>query len=163
MSQIALPEPTMVTMTLQECLAKRRSDHRTVAEPMALEAFSTVLHSISSMEGPNALRRYPSGGATYPIETYVIVRRIEGLASGAYHYRPHGHVLEHLWEVPPKADLFAPVNKWAENARAVILFTGSWWKTEASYGNFIYLLGLVEAGHMAENILLSAFFGCSEA
>jgi len=44
-----------------------------------------------------ALRRSsPSGGGLHPIEAYVLVARVEGLASGLYHYEGAAHRLARL-------------------------------------------------------------------
>ncbi|MEO6155346.1 MAG: putative peptide maturation dehydrogenase [Thermomonas sp.] len=41
-------------------------------------------------------RTSPSGGALHPTECYLIARKVDGLASGLYHYRPGEHVLQAL-------------------------------------------------------------------
>lgn len=39
-------------------------------------------------------RPYPSGGACYPLELYLVVQRCRGLGRGVYHYDPLHHCLE---------------------------------------------------------------------
>jgi len=41
-------------------------------------------------------RPYPSGGACYELELYVVVNACRGLAAGLYHYRPDHHQLEKI-------------------------------------------------------------------
>jgi oxazoline/thiazoline dehydrogenase len=41
-------------------------------------------------------RVFPSGGATYPLEIYVVVGHCAGIAPGLYHYRGTDHDLAHL-------------------------------------------------------------------
>jgi len=45
---------------------------------------------IQDIKGANyaTLRPAPSGGARHPFETYIIVRNVEGLTPGIYHYLP---------------------------------------------------------------------------
>ena len=38
----------------------------------------------------------------------------------------------------------------------LIVLTGVWGRSSAKYGDFAYLLALLEAGHMSQNILLVA-------
>ena len=154
MPRVALPLPAESNVTLHEALAKRKSAHNVIAEPLPLPALGTILHTLS--ENDRGTRRYPSGGAKYPIETYLLVQRVEGLERGAYHYHPHSHALEHLWDIPEPLDLFVNVNSWAEKARAVLIFTAGWWKNNDKYQDFGYLLGMLEAGHAAQNVILAA-------
>ena len=48
---------------------------------------------------------------------------------------------------------FAPT---ARDASAFLLFTAVWERTAAKYGDFGYLHAILEAGHMAQNVLLVA-------
>ena len=48
---------------------------------------------------------------------------------------------------------FAPT---ARDASAFLLFTAVWERTAAKYGDFGYLHAVIEAGHMAQNVLLVA-------
>jgi SagB-type dehydrogenase family enzyme len=41
-------------------------------------------------------RPYPSGGACYELELYVLVNTCEGLSAGLYHYCPQTHQLGHI-------------------------------------------------------------------
>ena len=43
-----------------------------------------------------ALKTSPSGGARHSIETYVVIRDVEGLRPGIYHYAPDRHTLEKI-------------------------------------------------------------------
>lgn len=154
MPQIVLPMPDSGGGALHDILNKRDSGHTIINENLPLSDLGNIFYTLS--ENDKGSRRYPSGGAKYPIETYLLASRVEGLERGAYHYNPHSHNLEHLWDIPEHLNLFVSVNEWAENARAVILFTASWWKNNEKYDDFGYLLGLIETGHAAQNILLAA-------
>ena len=65
-----------------------------------------------------AHRPYPSGGASYELEIYPVVRNVAGLAPGLYHYDPAGHRLETV----PAADQ-AALMALSELARAASLMT----------------------------------------
>ena len=49
-------------------------------------------------------RPYPSGGASYEMELYIIVNHCEGLAAGLYHYSPNEHTLEKLTDRTPELE-----------------------------------------------------------
>ena len=154
MEQIKLPTDLKLTTSLEESLESRKSSHETTPEKLSLEKLAAILNSLSN--NTEGSRKYPSGGALYPIEAYLFAQRVQGISRGTYHYNPIEHVLEKLWETPEPLELFNKVNGWAEEARAVILFTGNWFKNGKKYGDFSYLLGLLETGHQGQNVLLAA-------
>ena len=61
---------------------------------------------IRAMRGRDyaTLRTVPSGGARHAFETYLVVRYVEGLRPGAYHYLPMEHALEFLHPVEQLED-----------------------------------------------------------
>ncbi len=71
---------------------------------LPLAALSQVLERAFSERGRvrgaddfDVLKRTsPSGGALHPTECYLIARKVGGLASGLYHYRPGEHALQAL-------------------------------------------------------------------
>jgi SagB-type dehydrogenase family enzyme len=124
---------------------------------LSLEDLGTILgYSLRKRSGV-INRNYPSGGALYPVETYVISTSIKGYAAGAYHYNPSKHVLERLWDLPEDFDMqnLLP-NPGDGTPTTLIIFTSVWKRSSAKYGDFAYVLSLLETGHMSENILLSA-------
>ena len=42
------------------------------------------------------------------------------------------------------------------DANALIILTGIWQRPYQKYGDFSYLLGTLEAGHVAQNLLLTS-------
>ena len=157
MPRIALPAPAALTLTLGEALRQRTS----CSECSSDRAFSpnelgTLLGSALGMR--DAVRRhYPSGGALYPIETYLIGNVLIDRPSGIFHYHPKAHALEFLWETPATFSmtdiLRAP---YLPPAPSLVVFTSVWSRSSIKYGDFAYSHGLIETGHMAENILLAA-------
>ena len=156
MERTQLPSPLDLSVSLQEALARRRSSEALIDDDLTLQTLSTLLSSLSGSEHLQGRgRTYPSGGACYPIETYVFAQRVAELPPLAFHYHPYDHALEHLWKLPDPLQMFPPVNAWAESARAILVFTSSWWRNK-KYNDFGYMLGLLEAGHMSQNVLLTA-------
>ena len=89
---------------LTQLIESRRSARIYTQEHMELIQLSFLLWScqgIKSIRGRSyaTLRTVPSGGARHPFETYLIVRKIDGLKNGVYHYLPMEHELEFLHEV----------------------------------------------------------------
>lgn len=154
MSKIKLPDPIDPEVTLLQTLKRRRSSHEVTKTPLSLQDLSYILSCLGLND--RGTKTYPSGGGLYPIETYLLARRVDGLEVGAYHYHTTTHALEHLWTIPEKLEMFGSVNTWAEDARALLIFTGIWYKNSYKYKDFSYLLGTLETGHAGQNAVLAA-------
>src|SRR5262249_39757680 len=100
----------------------------------------------------------PSGGARNPFEAYVVARAVEGLAPGVYHYAGIDHSLGLVRPGPvPSFTTLVGGQTWFEDAGAIIFlvadFQRCWWKYPHPTGFRVILL---EAGHVAQNLLLAA-------
>ncbi|HVF34416.1 MAG TPA: putative peptide maturation dehydrogenase [Candidatus Saccharimonadia bacterium] len=99
--RIALAEPERDAL---DATLHARATCRNFATRGALSAadFARVVdrtlraHASVEIEPGHAFlkKNTPSGGGLHPVEAYLIVRRIEGLAAGLYHYHPVAHALE---------------------------------------------------------------------
>jgi SagB-type dehydrogenase family enzyme len=100
-------------------------------------------------------RNYPSGGALFPIETYVVSRAVEGHAPSVFHYNPSTNALEKLWELPYGFDMNELVSQRPSIPfSTLIVFTSVWDRSSMKYGELAYIHALIEAGHMCQNLLL---------
>jgi SagB-type dehydrogenase family enzyme len=103
-------------------------------------------------------RNVPSAGQRYPLELYVFLfRDIEGCQAGAYHYGIRDHTFE-----PVMRTLFSledieslTQQKAIKGANGMICITGVFHRTVEKYGSRGYRYILLEAGHVAQNILLA--------
>jgi SagB-type dehydrogenase family enzyme len=113
---------------------------------------------IQRQERGHAFRTAPSAGALYPIETYLVVNNVSDLDPGIYHYAVQSHHLEQLRE----GGFGRAIARGALGQRMCVdaqvvwvwtaLFQRSRWKYKQRAYRYIYL----DAGHMAENLALSA-------
>lgn len=103
-------------------------------------------------------RAQPSGGGRFPIEVYPLVFRCTGVPSGVYHYNVRHHSLDALWQREfASADFDALFTyPWVRDAAAVILMTAVFWRTTRKYGDRGYRYVLHEAGHIGQNLYLTA-------
>ncbi|MEK7627857.1 MAG: SagB/ThcOx family dehydrogenase [Patescibacteria group bacterium] len=157
MPRIALPHPVPLTTRLDEVLAARMS----AGECLIPRAFTdTELgtlfgHAVGVKTNRKPTRTYPSGGALYPIETYILGLVREGKVPGVFHYHPRDHALEHLWDLPDDFEMRRIIRTgMTPLSSTILIFTAVWDRSSARYGDFAYLLGLLETGHMAQNITL---------
>lgn len=173
---VELPEPEEIDEGLGSVLARRRSRRVMSGESLSLQELSTLLqHSCGVTATGEAeisygdetetieqkLRAYPSGGALYPVEIYLLVMQETGdLTPGVYYYTPDKHALRVLKEdpeLPEKTDdLF--VEQGTELAAAdsgvTFVLTGQFWRAMAKYGPRGYRNILQESGHLGQNITL---------
>jgi SagB-type dehydrogenase family enzyme len=159
---VPLPPAELGEVPLAVALAARRSRRTFGERPVTVAELATLLHAAYGVTGelagtPQLLRTAPSGGALYPLELYVLPRRVVSLEASLYHYDPLRHVLERLAALPvvAGADL-SPYGELLERCGAVIAITAMFWRSRFKYGHRAYRFTLLEAGHVAQNVLLAA-------
>lgn len=148
-----LPAPGVAGAgSLEEALAKRRSVRRFTDDALTQEEISQLLWSMQGITRDWGARTAPSAGALYPLEVYVAT------AKGLYHYAPQGHrtalaprlgLRQELWEAGLKQD-------WIREAPAVFVIAAVYARTAVKYGDRAERYVHLEAGHVAENLLLQA-------
>ena len=167
---ITLPEIEASDTDFASILKKRRSLQDFSGHKCSLQELSNLLgwscgvtQSLEMTEEELAdeqlhLRTYPSAGGLYPCETYLIAININELNAGIYHYDAIKHQLN-----PTQSPATTPEIKRAfinsdnvDNACGIIITTSIFERTTTKYKERGYRFALLEAGHIAQNILLSA-------
>ena len=103
-------------------------------------------------------RSAPSAGALYPVETYLVVNRVDEIKPGLYHYDAPDETLQLLkaGNLGAQAAAAALDQSMADDAAVVFVWTaivkrGKWKYLERAY-RYIYL----DAGHIGQNVYLAA-------
>ena len=104
----------------------------------------------------------PSGGGLHPVEAYLIVQNVEGLAPGLYHYHAVAHALEPLPDAPlPLAEFTMHAvaeQHWFANAHAMAVlaprYDRSFWKYRSHAKGYRAIV--LEAGHLSQTLYLAA-------
>lgn len=150
-------------------MQKRRSVRSFLPKPVSLEILRDCLFAGLGVTGfldthlpgedPSLpLTMTPSGGARNPYEAFVYVSRVDGLDPGIYHYSALDNSLGLVTDDPDASpsQLFAE-QPWADEAAFGVLLVANFermsWKYEHPNA---YRVVLMEAGHIAQNILLVA-------
>ena len=147
-------------------LARRRTMRRLRDDPMTITAladcFQYSMAITAMLDDPEIidlpLKMTPSGGGRNPYEAYVCVRNVTGVAPGAYHYSAVERTLGAVKSGPPPSfpSLLAR-QAWTENAAAVIFLVANFDRAMWKYHQpAAYNATLIEAGHIAQNIMLAA-------
>jgi putative peptide maturation dehydrogenase len=104
----------------------------------------------------------PSGGGLHPVEAYLIVQHVEGIAPGLYHYQASQHALEPLPapELPLSEFVMQAVAQqhWFADAHVLVLLAPRFDRTFWKYRNHAkgYRVVALEAGHLSQTLYLSA-------
>jgi SagB-type dehydrogenase family enzyme len=157
-----LPNPTFnYEFSLSDALLQRQSAQQLAPGRFTLSDVSTLLSSVGIREEsvlPDDERRmYPSAGARYPGETYLIALNCEAITPGLYHYSPREHGLDELWVTNLREPLMVSTNDQRMlSASAVIIFSLIYGRVAEKYGKRGLRYGLIEIGHMAQNVSLMA-------
>jgi SagB-type dehydrogenase family enzyme len=153
-----------IGMTLGQALAERRSVRDYTLAPLPLETLGRLLFACHGAREQRAggewvfQRSAPSAGGKYPNEIYIATQSVEGLADGIYHYDARAHALEHRrpgLAHPALLDLTLG-QEMIRDANVVLAITGVRERTMWKYGQRGYRFVLLDAGHLGQNVYLTA-------
>lgn len=156
---VALPPALTLDAPLDVVIRERATGRDYEDAPIDLARLATLLDLGAGVvaEGSPRRRAAPSPGALYPVELYPIVFAVEGLAPALYHFRSVDGVLETLRPVTGRAELaaFLPTHFARGHLAALIAITVRFARVQAKYLERGYRFALLEAGHIAQNMLLA--------
>lgn len=149
------------TLSLDEALLGRRSIRHYSVVPLTTDQLSYLLWASSGIQRSERgfeFRTAPSAGALYPIETYVVVNRVDGIPAGVYHYSVRQHCLEKIevGDFSSEIAVAALGQRMCLEAAAVIVWTAIFQRSRWKYGQRAYRYIYLDAGHMGENLALAA-------
>lgn len=165
-TRVALPGRDFhIDMALGAALHRRRSIRDFALRPLPLETVGRVLHTSYGVRGHRLVggehaydRPSPSAGGRYPLEIYLSVREVEGLADGVYHYDARAHELE-LRSLGPAHRTLAALALGQEmilEANLTVVITAVRDRTMWKYGQRGYRYLFLDAGHLGQNFYLVA-------
>ncbi len=149
---LSLPE-THGGMPVVEALAHRRSHREFAAQrPSAAQVAQLCWAAQGITEGEQDLRTAPSAGALFPITIFVIDH------SGVYQYEPRQHRLHrvHAGDVRAKLQAAALDQSCVGSAPLCLVVAFDCARSASKYGRQAERYCLLEAGHVAQNVLLQA-------
>lgn len=163
---IALPPSQRLAMGLQEAIEGRSSCRRFRPDSISVVNIGTMLQAAYGVLGRSNFgsfefldRPVPSAGGLYPLEIYVLARRVEGVRPGVYHYDALRHGLEQVRNVLVPTDLSDYLfmgQGYVTDAPAIFVVAADLDRNLRKYGDRGYRYILFEAGHCAQNVNLAA-------
>jgi len=165
-------DDVLTTPNYFDLLDKRRSVRKYDKErPMTTKELAFMLWSAAGIQfyrdkaQTATLRTVPSGGARHAFELYIAVKNVEGLEPGIYNYLPTENVGEKCVTIQYMCSFegyetletdMVSGQSWATNAAVTIFISCIPYLSEWRYTSDSHRLMLLDAGHMGQNIMLSA-------
>lgn len=167
--RINLDVDDQIEMKLIDAIVSRRSKRNFLNTMIPFSTLSTIIKYSVGITGQTKVensmldvRAYPSAGALYPIEVYVVANNVEYLKKGVYHYNVAENCLEYILNLSENdlTNKFNIRDQSIDCAPITILLTAMFHRTIYKYGNRGYRFILTESGHLLQNIaLLSTSYG----
>lgn len=157
--RMKLVEPMLNSdVSLEECLAGRRSHRDYSEEPLTLAEVSQLLWAAQGLTAEWGGRTAPSAGALYPLELYLIAGDVTNLPAGVYRYESQEHELINLAAGDQRNALAeAALGQRAISCGAIdIVIAAVYQRTTGKYSDRGIQYVHQESGHAAQNICLQA-------
>ncbi len=160
---IPLSRPQPIPASVSQSVLERHST-RVYTSSLTETAVSNLLYYSVGEIDPDALdgrgrRACASAGARYPIETYVLLlKNVEGLSQGLYHYavETHGLTILRRMQLSPEELEAMFRHKETQHASMVLFFTGVFSREVEKYGERGYRNVLLEAGGIGQQLYVLA-------
>ncbi|MDR7135596.1 putative peptide maturation dehydrogenase [Lysobacter niastensis] len=166
-----LPLPRIAPNDFDHLLARRVTCRNfDASRKLPLELFAQLLQRVFAAQAEVRVsddtvflkKNVPSGGGLHPMECYLIVQHVEGVAPGLYHYQAQQHALEPL-ALPDKPlrefmmDMVAQQH-WFADAHVMVLLSPRFDRTFWKYRHHAkgYRVVALEAGHLSQTLYLAA-------
>jgi SagB-type dehydrogenase family enzyme len=150
---------TELAMPLGEAMRGRRSTRAFSGAPIGSDDLAALLFHAYGQPDRDDLRRVtPSAGGLFPLEVYAVVMHDGEIASGLYHYDVREHALERIAHAGPVGQLQEAVfvDGVVSGAAVVVAISAVFGRSKLKYGERGYRFALMEAGHVAQNLVLAA-------
>ncbi|MFD8982433.1 lantibiotic dehydratase C-terminal domain-containing protein [Streptomyces sp. NPDC059564] len=172
-AEVALPGGPVPDVSLRAAVTGRTSVRTGLTGPLSAEVLGTLLwgaHATSHTTGSGPAfphRPYPSPGGLYAAGVRLFAFGVEGLAPGTYHCVPGRRALRRVGDAPALDELKAlsaymtappqdPLALVVDDAPVVLGLYVDLGRLRRRYGLRALRLGLLEAGHLAQSLLLTA-------
>jgi putative peptide maturation dehydrogenase len=142
---------------------------------LTLEQLALLLYEVFGCRGYSAIhpevialrKASPSGGGLHPVEVYPLIRQVDGLEPGLYHYSLRDHALEPMAafgarEAASTISAFTTGQFWFADAAAVFVLTARFRRNHWKYRRHekAYATLLIDAAHLSQTFyLVSADLG----
>ena len=166
LESVKLPDPQKVELediSLRKAIDDRKSEREfLVDQSVSLDTLSYLLwatQGVKEADQMDAFKTVPSAGARHPLETFLLVQRVEGLDPGMYRYVGPEHLIENLRAPDGIVDSIANATLQPEliqGSAVTFIWTAVAYRMTWRYGDRGYRYIHLEAGHVGQNLYLAA-------
>jgi SagB-type dehydrogenase family enzyme len=156
---IWLPEPVKDgSISLEKAMTLRRSVRSYSDAPMDIFEVSQILWAAQGITNERGFRTAPSAGATFPLETYLLVNNVSNLKKGLFHYSPKDNSIRMLRDEDLSSELMKAClsQSMIKDGGIVVIFSAIFERTTARYGDRGIRYVHNEIGHASQNVHLQA-------
>jgi SagB-type dehydrogenase family enzyme len=150
-------------------IKSRRSVRNYSDEAISFEELSYLLWAsfgVTDIDSKgNKKRAVPSGGACYPIETYIIVRNVKGLEQGIYRYRPLDNELAFIKSIDKMQEVIESfmldskqpyLPGFANGAAVLFAWSAVPYRGEYKFNIMTHKKILIDVGHICQNLYIAS-------
>ena len=143
---------------IRNLIRNRRTRREPSDDRIHIDLLHPLLNLAAGRTGDGDFRGYPSAGARYPLELYLVAFDIDGLDAGIYHFSPFDGSLEKLWMGDFKKEISEALNgaidDFEEKVKGFLIISSIEKRTTFKYGDEGKAFPYIEAGYMGANIVL---------
>ena len=157
---IKLPNPELLKGDIQNIILNRKSRRNfDKSKSISPEKLSAILYYTAGIR-PNEqiyFRMTPSAGALHPLNTYVLINRVDSVPNGIYLYIPSKHGIAPINTEPNVSEALTESSLRQEMVRKsniTIIWTAEIYRAYYKYMNRAYRYIYLDAGHACQNVYL---------
>ncbi|SHJ85086.1 SagB-type dehydrogenase domain-containing protein [Anaerobranca californiensis DSM 14826] len=147
---------------LDDAIIRRRSVRKYISVPLTIEELAYLLWNTQGVISKNekaTLRTVPSAGARHPFHTYLLINNVENLQEGLYRYNALSHTLVTVnLQGKIKEELVSAClgQTFIGTSAVTFIWTVDIYRTSYRYGQRAYRYVHLDAGHVCQNLYLTA-------
>ena len=163
---IDLPLPKDIdvkTIDLVKAIENRRSVRNYSEQPLTLDELSFLLWCTQGvkevLDEVATLRTVPSAGARHAFETYLLVKRVQGLRPGLYRFLAVEHKLVEFSLDPSLAEKITEAcldQRFVKTSAVAFIWVAVPYRMVWRYGERGYRYLHIDVGHVCQNLYLAA-------
>lgn len=141
--------------SLHKLMTARRSVRSWSPRPVSMKQLGNLMAALAKSR--SGMRTFPSAGATYAVEVYCLLNRVDNELSGrVVRYNADNHSLSTIGRAPAPEDIAGLINLEGDGSVPPLIFiiTLVAARTTAKYGERGGRFALIEAGQALQNLAL---------
>lgn len=156
-------EFTIGKVPFLDIVNSRKSRRKYTAVPLTLEELSFLLWTTQGVKkvlksGRGVQRVVPSAGAKSPLETYLVINRVEGLKPGLYRYISFDHRLLYIKPIENAEELIGKLcydQMFVGKAPVIFFWTAVPYRTEWRYTTLSHKFIAIDLGIVCQNLYMA--------